>query len=132
MGRIFSPELPEAGLAGDHRCQKRPGSARQVTLINQEHIRVIAELMGIESIPPELLRRNLVISGINLLALRHQRFSIGEAVFEATSQCHPCLRMEQALGQGAVAAMLGHGGICAKIIKTGQVTIGDSVTKISN
>lgn len=122
--------LSERGLEGDRRCQGSPGSARQVTLINREHIAVIEQLLGIDSISPDLLRRNLVVSGINLLALRHQRFRIGNAEFEATAQCHPCLRMEQVLGQGAVAAMLGHGGICAKILKSGLIRVGDQVEKI--
>ncbi len=118
------------GLEGDHRCQKTPGSARQVSLIAQEHVEVIASLLGREQIDPSLLRRNLVVSGINLYALRHQRFRIGEAEFEATAQCHPCSRMEQALGKGAVAAMLGHGGLCAKIIKDGVIRLGDRVEKL--
>lgn len=122
--------LSESGLEGDRRCKGRPGSARQVTLINREHIDVIAQLLGLDSISPELLRRNLVVSGINLLALRHQRFRIGTAEFEATAQCHPCVRMEQVLGPGAVGAMLGHGGICAKILKSGLIRVGDQVEKI--
>lgn len=118
------------GLEGDRRCKGNPGSARQVTLINQEHIDVVARLLGMKAIDPSLLRRNIVVKGINLMALRHQRFSIGEAEFEATAQCHPCLRMEQVLGKGGVAAMLGHGGICAKIIRSGKVSIGDKVVKL--
>mgnify|MGYP003856058813 CR=1 FL=1 len=122
--------IKDLGLEGDRRCTGTPGSARQITLINQEHIDVITSLLCIESIDPGLLRRNLVVSGINLIALRHQRFRIGEAEFEATAQCHPCLRMEQALGKGGVGAMLGHGGICAKIITSGSISIGDSVVKV--
>ncbi|WP_028467782.1 MOSC domain-containing protein [Neptunomonas japonica] len=122
--------IAEMGLAGDRRCNGTPGSARQVTLINSEHMEVVAKLMGFESIDACLLRRNLVVSGINLMALRHQRFRIGEVEFEATAQCHPCLRMEQALGQGGVAAMLGHGGICAKITQGGVIAVGDEVVKL--
>jgi len=122
--------IKDLGLEGDRRCNSTAGSARQVTLINQEHIDVVASLLGIGSINPNLLRRNLVVSGINLIALRHQRFRIGEVEFEATAHCHPCLRMEQALGKGAVGAMLGHGGICAKIITSGTICIGDSVIKL--
>jgi len=122
--------IKDLGLEGDRRCIGTPGSARQITLINQEHIDVISSLLGINSVSPNLLRRNLVISGINLIALRHQRFRIGEAEFEATAHCYPCLRMEQALGKGAVGAMLGHGGICAKIIASGSISVGDSVIKI--
>lgn len=115
------------GLAGDHRVMKTPGSARQVTLISREFIAQIEHFTGHENIDPGTLRRNLVISGINLNALRRQRFRIGGALFEATALCHPCSRMEKALGKGGVAAMIGHGGLCAKIIETGTLHIGDAL-----
>jgi MOSC domain-containing protein YiiM len=35
--------------------------------------------------------------------------------------------MEYALGKGGVAAMMGHGGLCCKIVKTGEIKLGDSV-----
>ncbi len=118
------------GLSGDRRCEGRPGSARQVTIISEEYIDIIARLLKKDSIDPAILRRNLVVSGINLTALRHQRFQIGEALFESTAQCHPCSRMEQALGKNGVAAMLGHGGLCAKIIRGGHLSIGDELLYI--
>jgi len=124
--------IAELGLAGDRRCKGTADSARQVTLINQEHIEVVAKLLGQESIDPSVLRRNLVVSGINMVALRHQRFRIGDAEFEASAHCHPCLRMEQALVKGAVAAMLGHGGVCAKIVKSGVIRVGDEVVKLDD
>ena len=117
--------LAELGLEGDRRCQGTPGSGRQVTLIAAEHITAIAAILGREKIPPEILRRNLVVSGINLAVLRHQRFRIGTAEFEATAQCHPCNRMEKALGPGGFAAMYGHGGLCAKIVVSGDIAVGD-------
>lgn len=115
------------GLDGDHRMKKSPGSARQVTLISREFIEQTAHFLNRNSIAPALLRRNLVISGVNLNALRRQRFTIGEAEFEATALCHPCARMEEALGAGGVAAMIGHGGLCARIIKSGIIRIGDEL-----
>ena len=113
------------GLEGDHRMEKTPGSARQVTLISEEFMQQIAHFTGLGTLDPALLRRNLVVNGINLNVLRHQRFQIGEAVFEATALCHPCSRMEAALGKGGVAAMIGHGGLCARILSTGYIAVGD-------
>ena len=122
--------LETLGLEGDHRCDKTPGSARQMTIISQEYIDLIAHFTQREMIDPAILRRNLVVSGINLTALRHQQFSIGEAIFEATALCHPCSRMEKALGKGTIAAMLGHGGLCAKILRSGEISVGDKVKAI--
>lgn len=119
--------LAGLGLEGDHRCSKTPGSARQVTLISSEFIRMIETYTGLKHIDPLLLRRNLVVSGINLNALRHQQFKIGSAVFEATALCHPCVRMDQALGQGGAAAMLGYGGLCARILESGTFRVGDQL-----
>ncbi len=115
------------GLAGDRRCQGTPGSARQVTVISVEYIDIISRLLKKDGIDPSVLRRNLAVSGINLTALRHQRFQIGSAILEATALCHPCLRMEQALGKHGVAAMLGHGGLCARITQSGLLKTGDDV-----
>ncbi len=128
---MYSLERVEAlagrGLTGDHRTGKTAGSARQVTLISREFIDQIAYFTGRATLDPALLRRNLVVEGINLNALRYQQFTIGEALFEATAICHPCSRMEQALGRGGVAAMLGHGGLCCSIVRGGEIAVGDAV-----
>jgi MOSC domain-containing protein YiiM len=130
-GQVLPVERARAiasrGLEGDHRVEKTPDSARQVTLISEEFIQQIAHFTGRESIDPALLRRNLVVRDINLNALRYQRFQIGEALFEATALCHPCSRMEEALGRGGVAAMLGHGGLCARIVRSGALRVGDQL-----
>ncbi len=122
--------IANLGLEGDHRVHKTPGSGRQVTLISAEFIHSIAGYLKQPQIDPALLRRNLVVQGINLNALRYQRFRIGEAVFEANAQCHPCARMEEALGLGGVSAMLGYGGLCCKVIESGNLTLGDTVEVI--
>ncbi len=119
------------GLEGDHRMSKTPGSARQVTLISREFIEAICRHTGHSSIDPALLRRNLVISGMNMNLLRHQRLRIGEAVLETTALCHPCSRMNEALGPGGAAAMFGYGGLCARIIQSGPLAVGDPVVRLA-
>ena len=76
------------GLEGD-RFKGRSGSSRQVTLIQQEHLTVIASCLGLESVEPELLRRNIVVSGINLLALKKKIFHVGDAILEISGLFHP-------------------------------------------
>ena len=69
-GRIESvtqAELaPERGLLGDHRAAQ-VGGKRQITLIQFEHLGVIAALCGREVVSPALLRRNLAVSSISWL-----------------------------------------------------------------
>ena len=111
------------GLPGD---RARPG-AREVTLIQAEHIAAIVSLFHRDSLDPALFRRNIVVSGINLLALKDRQFQIGKAVLEFTGPAHPCSRMEEALGPGGFNAMRGHGGITAKVLVSGKITVGDVV-----
>jgi MOSC domain-containing protein YiiM len=58
--------------------------------------------------------------GINLLALKGRRFQIGEAVLQGSGLCHPCSRMEEALG---------HGGLTTRIVRSGRIALGDPVVE---
>lgn len=120
----------DLGLVGDHRMKKTPGSARQVTLISREYIQQICQHTDHSEIDPRLLRRNLVISGMNMNLLRYQRLQIGEIILETNALCHPCSRMDEALGRGGAAAMFGYGGLCAKIIQGGRLAVGDDVVRL--
>ena len=73
------------GLTGDRRMQGSAGSGRQVTLIAAEHLDVIARLLHLDVIDPALVRRNLVVSGVNLNALRYQQFRVGDVVLSRPS-----------------------------------------------
>ena len=119
--------VADRGLEGDHRIDKSPGSGRQVTLISKEFIEQIEQHLGQSEIDPARLRRNIVISGLNLNALRWQQFWLGDALLEAAKLCHPCARMEAELGPGGVAAMVGYGGLCARVLRGGRISVGDAV-----
>ena len=120
---------PVLGLAGDH-YRGSVNRARQVTLIQSEHIALIACYLGLDAIEPASLRRNIMVSGINLLALKGQPFRLGSALLLATGECHPCSRMEEILGSGGYNAVRGHGGITAQIVAAGQVRRGDAVSRV--
>lgn len=97
-----------------------------MTLMQSEHLPVIESLS--ERTPkPDLLRRNLLVSGINLRALVGQRFWVGAALFEGTGDCPPCRAMDTALGAGGKNAMTGMGGVTARVLEGGLIRVGDRI-----
>jgi len=116
------------GLRGDRYAS---GSGKRgITLIQAEHLPVIAALSGHEKISPATLRRNIVVSGLPLTALIGKKFRIGDVILEGTDACDPCERMEAALGPGAYNAMTGLGGLCARIVQGGKISVGDSLVAL--
>ena len=97
----------ENGIAEDHFHST--SKKRQVTLIQDEHLTAVATLLNKEKIDPRLTRRNVVVRGINLLALHNRQFQIGDVILKGTGYCEPCNRMEENLGPGGYNAMRGHG-----------------------
>jgi MOSC domain-containing protein YiiM len=121
--------LAGIGLADDRLGQRGESelSTRQVTLIQAEHLPVIAQLARVDQVDPVGLRRNLVVAGINLLALKNAKLQVGAAVLEIVGPCHPCSRMEETIGPGGYAAMRGHGGMTARVLVGGPINVGDLV-----
>jgi MOSC domain-containing protein YiiM len=116
------------GIDGDHYDTNRDGP-RQVTLIAAEDIVAIAAFLGLPEVAPELLRRNLVTRGINLLALKDRRFRVGAALLEGSGECAPCSRLEETFGPGGYNAVRGRGGITARVIESGTICVGDVVER---
>ena len=129
---------PGLGLIGDRRSVTlRVGlevRKRELTMFQSEHLSVVAGWCGLESLEATRLRRNLVISGINLLAMRSPfpdvrlEWQLGEDVcLEVTGSCDPCSRMESELGSGGYNALRGHGGVTARLLVGGTIRVGDRV-----
>lgn len=128
-----------SGLLGDRYARAAAHGAerkRQITLIQAEHVPIVAAWMGLTDLQPAALRRNLVVSGLNLLGMRTpfpgkvMRWRIGaEVVIEVSGPCEPCSRMEVTLGPGGYQAMRGHGGITAVIRHGGIISVGDVVVQ---
>src|SRR5688572_24125590 len=62
MHEVDSALVTEAGLEGDR--YEKVGGKRGITLIQAEHLPVIAALAGIGPIAPATLRRNLLVEGL--------------------------------------------------------------------
>jgi MOSC domain-containing protein YiiM len=129
LGKPSAILIAGHGIEGDHYDTTRNGP-RQVTLIACEDLAAIAAFLGLNEIAPERVRRNLVTSGINLMALKDRRFRIGAALLEGSGECAPCGLMEQNLGPGGYNAVRGHGGITARVVEGGEIRIGDGVERV--
>ena len=127
MSEVSTSMLSPNGLDGD----RARGGKRAVTLIQAEHLPCIAAYMGCKDVAPADLRRNLVVSGLNLIALRGRVVRLGTAVIEVTGPCAPCSRMEETLGHGGYAAVRGHGGVTARVIQPGSVDVGCTVEPLA-
>ena len=114
-----------SGIVGD-RYAGRSGN-RQVTLIQSENLAAIAAHLGLDCVLPGQLRRNVVVSGLNLLALKDRPFRLGTALLQMTGDCHPCSRMEEIFGPGGYNAVRGHGGITARVLEAGEVRVGGAI-----
>jgi MOSC domain-containing protein YiiM len=132
MEQVAQAELvTDSHLLGDH-ARPKTGGKRQITLIQHEHLAAVAGYLGLpEPVDPGRLRRNLVVSGLNLLALKNRQVRIGsEVILDITGECHPCSRMEEELGPGGYNAMRGHGGLTAHIAQGGTIRQGDAVVVV--
>ncbi len=129
--------LAGQGLQGDRYAAVRPDGRsrkRQLTLMQAEYLPLIAGWLGRNSVEPEALRRNLVISGLNLRAMKSpfpdqpMLWRLGDqVVIEITGPCEPCSRMQTNLGVDGYQVMRGHGGLTAAVLNGGSFAVGDSV-----
>jgi MOSC domain-containing protein YiiM len=126
--QVVAVQSVEASVDSGLRGDRYVGSGkRQVTLIQAEHLPVLRTLLA-KPVEPAMLRRNLLVGGINVMALKGARFRVGEALLLGTGPCEPCSRMEETLGPGGYNAMRGHGGITARVLESGRINIGDTIT----
>lgn len=116
-------EVTLSGLSDDH---SRAGK-RAITLLQAEHLPVISALLGGREIHAEQLRRNILVSGLNVLALRKSHVQIGDCVLFVHGPCPPCSRMEEVFGKGGYSAVRGHGGVYCEVLQPGEISLGSPI-----
>jgi len=99
------------------------GKSRNVSLISLDvlnNINIKFKLSGGD------IRRNLVVSGINLESLVDKNFKIGNVEFLGVDVCKGCKHIEEINNiKGLAKELFFKGGIRAKVLNDGVIKIGD-------
>ncbi|MEM1070738.1 MAG: MOSC domain-containing protein [Planctomycetota bacterium] len=106
-----------------------PGE-RQVTVLAAEDWQAACDQVGKE-LPWTHRRANLFIEGVPLCETTGMVICIGDVQLEVTGETDPCGRMDQA-EPGLREALTPHwrGGVCCRVLQSGTIHAGQSVTSI--
>jgi MOSC domain-containing protein YiiM len=118
MERLESARVAENGLEGC--AHARPGK-RSVLFVAAEDL----DALGVEH---GRVRENFTVRGADVMSWPvGQRVVVGTAEFEISMVCDPCELMEQ-IRPGLQAELEGRRGMLARVVKTGEVAVGDTIT----
>lgn len=112
------------GLVGDRYQEMESGHKRQITFFDLAVHRDLQALFPEIEFDSDIYRRNCLTEGIDLNTLVGRRFRLGGVLFEGVEECRPCYWMDGALGPGAEEAMVGRGGLRARILEEGTLSTG--------
>ncbi|WP_412067588.1 MOSC domain-containing protein [Rubrivirga sp. IMCC43871] len=114
--------------AGEGSFSRWPGPARDLTLIAAESLASAASEFGVEMRAGEH-RRNVVVEGIDLLAVQGGELTVGEVRLAVVRPCAPCKYLVRVTGQErAFDALVGRGGVRCAILVGGRFAVGDEIS----
>ena len=74
-----------------------------------------------------MLRRNVIVSGIDLLSLIGRKFEIQGTEMFGTQHCAPCDWMNVAFAPGAKQFLKDNAGLRARIVTDGTIKVGEAL-----
>jgi MOSC domain-containing protein YiiM len=113
------------GIEGDRFFDFKPNYKGQITFFAQEVYESLSASLCVRDRPSSVLRRNVITSGVDLNTLIGREFEIQGVRFLGTGECSPCHWQNEAFGPGAEAGLRGRGGLRAKIISDGVLSVSD-------
>ena len=112
------------GIEGDRYFGHQENFKGQITFIAEDIVSSIESKLGLPPFDRSVLRRNVLISGVDLNSLIGKQFRISDVTFSGSEECSPCYWMDEAVGPGAHEALKGNGGLRCRIENSGTLSIG--------
>ena len=112
------------GIRGDRFYDYRDDYKGQITFFSQEIFDALSAAFPQVRKSAGVLRRNVIVSGVNLNSLIGEEFELQGTRFLGTAHCRPCYWLDQAFVPGAEAWLKGNGGLRAQILTSGTLRIG--------
>ena len=113
------------GIKEDRFFDHEPDYKGQITLFDWAVFERVRDEIVKGELHPMAFRRNVVVQGIDLNTLIHQRFTLGDLELTGSCECTPCYWMDQACAPGTFEFLKGQGGLRARITKGGSLTLGE-------
>lgn len=110
-----------SGLRGDRFFDYKADYAGQVTFFAREVFEELCRAVGAPGISPSAVRRNILVSGVDLNELIGREFELQDIRFVGERECSPCYWMDEAVGPGAAEFLKGRGGLRARILSSGTL-----------
>lgn len=112
-----------SGIRGDRFFDYKTDYKGQITFFAEEVFAELGAHLNFGDRSPADLRRNVLTAGIDLNSLIGEEFEIQGVRFFGTRECSPCYWMDQAYAPGTEAFLKGRGGLRAKILTTGTLSL---------
>jgi len=120
-----------SGIRGDRFYDYRDEYKGQITFFSLEIFDRLAQHLGLTNKSPGALRRNVIVSGVELNDLIGEEFSIQGVRLRGTAHCKPCYWLDQAVAPGTEKFLQGNGGLRAQILSDGVIVVGDAQLVLS-
>ncbi|MEO7168512.1 MAG: MOSC domain-containing protein [Spartobacteria bacterium] len=118
------------GIRDDRFFDYREDYKGQITFFSAEVFAEMSRHFGIADKSPGVLRRNVIVAGVELKELIGADFELQGVQFRGTAHCAPCFWMETAFAAGAEKFLAGRGGLRARILTDGIISVGEARLKI--
>ena len=118
------------GIRGDRYYDYREDYKGQITFFSSEVFESLVRNLGLTSKSPGVLRRNVIVSGVDLNKLIGEEFVIQGVRFRGTGHCKPCYWLNEAFAAGTECFLERNGGLRAQILTDGSIAVGDAELSI--